>query len=100
MRGFSKTELLQRLAINLAYFIFWSLALFISGGGSLNFSWHSVRDDKNKVGIRLFAKRKNGVFRALIGQRLYENFKFASDHAYKLEYTKTGKLKTKTQILY
>lgn len=53
----------------------------------------SIRDDKNKVGVRLFAKKKDGVFIELIGQKIYKNNSFSSDKAYKLQYSNSGKLK-------
>ena len=53
----------------------------------------SIRDDKNKVGIRLFAKKKDGVFRELMGQKIYQNNSFSSDQNYKLKYSSIGKLK-------
>ncbi len=37
MRGISKSDFLLSLLISLTYFIFWSLAIFISGGGNLYF---------------------------------------------------------------
>lgn len=55
----------------------------------------SINDDKNKVGIRLLAKKKDGFFSDLVGQRVYENSFFVSDNSYKLEYAKGGRLKKK-----
>jgi hypothetical protein len=56
----------------------------------------SISDDENKVGIRLLARKKNGVFSDLVGQRVYANGSFVSDNSYKLQYTSDGKLKKKT----
>jgi len=56
----------------------------------------SVNDDSNKVGIRLLAKKKNGFFSVLEGQRIYGNNSFASDNSYKLQYASGGKLKKQT----
>lgn len=56
----------------------------------------SIHDDKNKVGVRLLAKKKNGFFSDLVGQRIYENNSFASDASYRLQYTSDGRLKKKT----
>jgi hypothetical protein len=53
----------------------------------------SIQDDKNKVGIRLIAKGKNGLFSELVGQRIYGNNSFASDNSYKLQYGNHGRLK-------
>jgi hypothetical protein len=53
----------------------------------------SIHDDKNKVGIRLMAKKKNGLFSELVGQRIYEDQSFASDNSYKLQYESNGRLK-------
>jgi hypothetical protein len=56
----------------------------------------SVNDDSNKVGIRMLAKKKNGFFNLLEGQRIYGNNSFASDNAYKLQYANGGRLKKQT----
>lgn len=37
MRGIHKADILLSLFISLSYFVFWALAIFISGSGSLNF---------------------------------------------------------------
>lgn len=55
----------------------------------------SIHDDKNKVGIRLLAKKKDGFFVELVGQEIYENNAFASDNSYKLQYAKDGQLKSR-----
>lgn len=55
----------------------------------------SIHDDKNKVGIRLLAKKKDGLFGELVGQEIYENNTFASDNSYKLQYATDGKLKSR-----
>lgn len=42
MKGISKSDFLLSLKISLTYFIFWSLAIFISGGGSASFLMKAI----------------------------------------------------------
>ena len=53
----------------------------------------SISDDKNKVGVRLTAEKKNGYFNLLEGGRIFGNNSFAPDEGYKLEYAANAKLK-------
>lgn len=53
----------------------------------------SIQDDTNRVGIRLLAKKKDGIFVELMGQKLYGNNLFASDKSLHLRYSITGRLK-------
>jgi hypothetical protein len=53
----------------------------------------AIRDDKNKVGIRLLSKKKNGTFRHIQGLKLFELDRFAIDEHNELEYSKKGRMK-------
>ncbi len=53
----------------------------------------TIHNDKDGIGIRLLAKKKNGVFTLLQGIRIYGNNSFESDDSYKLQYTNSGRIK-------
>jgi hypothetical protein len=56
----------------------------------------AINDDKNKVGVSLYVKKREGLFTILYGERLYENDLFAIDPSYQLKYNKKGRLKKQT----
>jgi hypothetical protein len=53
----------------------------------------SVYDDSNKVGVRLFSKKKNGILNLLEGLKKHGSSSFYSDRSYELQYANSGKIK-------